>query len=54
MTDQHCPGFENNKSLSAVNVKCPECGKEIELFSDELEKTVKCPECKVAFDPKGE
>ncbi len=53
MTDQHCPGFETNKTLSEVKVTCPECGKELELFSDELEKNVKCPACKVSFDPKA-
>lgn len=52
MTDQHCPGFESNKSLTSVNVTCPKCGKEVEVFSDEMEKSITCPECKVSFDPK--
>ncbi len=52
MTGQHCPGFEANKALNEVKVVCPECGKEMELFSDELEKHVKCPACKASFDPK--
>lgn len=47
---QHCPGFESNKSLSAVTVKCPDCGKEIEIFSDELTKQIKCSECGSLFD----
>lgn len=52
MTDQHCPGFESNKSLSEVKIKCPECGKEWGIFSDELEKTAKCSACNATFDPK--
>lgn len=53
MSDQqHCPGFESNKTLNAVKMKCPECGKSVEVFSDELEKTTKCPSCNASFDPK--
>ncbi|MBB5347999.1 hypothetical protein JWG42_09650 [Desulfoprunum benzoelyticum] len=53
MTDQqHCPGFESNKSLSAIKVACPACKAEMELFSDEIDKQVTCPKCKVSFDPK--
>jgi len=47
---QHCPGFESNKSLSEVIVKCPECGKEQEIFSDELGKNIKCNACSALFD----
>ena len=52
MTDQHCPGFETNKKMSEVKIKCPECGKEMGIFSDELEKLVKCSGCGVKIDPK--
>ena len=52
MTDQHCPGFESNKSLQAVKIKCPACDKEWEIFSDELEKNAKCAACGATFDPK--
>ncbi|MFW2367911.1 MAG: hypothetical protein ACN4GW_15955 [Desulforhopalus sp.] len=52
MTDTHCPGFEANKSLTEVKVKCPECGKELEIFSDEAEKNVKCSDCGAMLDPK--
>jgi uncharacterized protein (DUF983 family) len=45
MTDTHCPGFESNKTLKEVKVRCPVCKKEWEVFSDELEKTVKCQQC---------
>jgi predicted RNA-binding Zn-ribbon protein involved in translation (DUF1610 family) len=49
---QHCPGFESNKSLNVVKLKCPECGKTVEVFSDEMEKMAKCASCNVSFDPK--
>ncbi|MGB3210965.1 MAG: hypothetical protein WBB19_09705 [Desulforhopalus sp.] len=53
MTDQHCPGFESNKSLNEVKIKCPECGKEWEIFSDEVEKNAKCSACGAVVDPKS-
>jgi len=53
MTDQHCPGFESNKSLSEVKIKCPECGKEWEIFSDEVGKSLKCAACGAAVDTKS-
>lgn len=53
MSNTHCPGFESNKSLSEVRVKCPECGKEWEVFSDEIEKSAKCSECNAMVDLKS-
>ena len=53
MSDQHCPGFESNKSLSEVKLKCSECGKEVEIFSDEQDKKVKCPGCGTMLDPQA-
>jgi uncharacterized protein (DUF983 family) len=53
MTDQHCPGFESNKTLNEVKIKCPECGKECEIFSDEMNKNAKCAACGITFDPKN-
>lgn len=50
MTDQHCPGFESNKSLSEIKVKCPDCGQEIEVFSDEANKKIKCSGCGTMID----
>jgi len=50
MTDQHCPGFESNKTLSEVKVKCPVCGKEWEVFSDEVGKNAKCSACDTVVD----
>ena len=51
MTDQHCPGFESNKTLNEIKVKCPDCGKEMEIFSDELDKKIKCSGCSTMLDP---
>jgi ribosomal protein S27E len=53
MTDQHCPGFESNKSLNEVKIKCPECGKEWEIFSDEIDKIAKCAACGATVDPRS-
>ena len=52
MTEQqHCPGFESNKTLNGVMVKCPECGVETEIFSDEFGKKIKCSGCGAQFTP---
>lgn len=53
MTDQHCPGFESNKQLKEMKVFCPACKADLELFTDEMDKTVKCPQCQKMFDPKA-
>lgn len=53
MANTHCPGFESNKSLSEVRVKCPDCGAEWDVFSDEIEKSVKCASCGSVVDPKA-
>jgi ribosomal protein S27E len=52
MPDQHCPGFENNKVLKEIKVKCPQCGVEIEIFADEIDKKAKCQACGGSFDPQ--
>ncbi len=49
-TTQRCPGNELNKSLQTYECKCSECGKENELFSDELNKSHKCTGCGVVLD----
>ncbi len=51
MSSQHCPGFEANKSISEITVKCPHCGQEKQLFSDELDKQTTCTGCGKSFDP---
>jgi len=38
-----CPGQESNRSLiEAVNVTCPSCGKQVEMFSDEARRRCTC------------
>ena len=49
-TPQHCPGFESFKNLQTVICKCPECGKEKEIFSDEFDKTHVCKGCGKPID----
>jgi DNA replicative helicase MCM subunit Mcm2 (Cdc46/Mcm family) len=49
-TPQHCPGFEAHKELTSFVCKCPQCGKELEIFSDEFDKPRKCPGCKEPVD----
>ncbi len=41
--DIKCPGTEL-RSLKVEIIKCPNCGYEIEIFSDEMK--AKCPKCK--------
>jgi predicted Zn-ribbon and HTH transcriptional regulator len=38
-----CPG-QDDRNLKAEIVRCPDCGYEVEIFSDELK--IKCPRCK--------
>ena len=49
-TPQHCPGFENFKTLTSFICKCPNCNNEVEIFSDEFDKNYKCKSCKVDID----
>lgn len=49
-TPAHCPGYENFKNLSSFVCKCPECGKEKEIFSDEFNKTHMCSACNKEID----
>ncbi len=44
-----CPGQDHRK-LTVCNVACPECGKSVEIFSDELR--IRCPECKTMIYKK--
>ena len=51
MTDTtRCPGNELNKSLEIIRVDCPKCGKENEIFGDEVGKIQKCTGCKAELD----
>ncbi|MCX5873565.1 MAG: hypothetical protein NTY51_10100 [Deltaproteobacteria bacterium] len=49
-TPMHCPGFETNKSLSSFTCKCPSCGTEKEIFSDEFDRPHTCKNCKQPID----
>jgi uncharacterized protein (DUF983 family) len=49
-TPQHCPGFTNFKNLKSFMCKCPECGTEKEIFSDEFSRTHKCTKCGKEID----
>lgn len=45
-----CPGNELNKSVQMINVKCGKCGKENEIFADEVGKAHKCTSCGAELD----
>jgi len=49
-TPRHCPGFEANKALRAFTCKCPNCGHEKEIFSDEFDREHTCPNCQKIID----
>lgn len=38
-----CPGSQRFKQPQPENIKCPHCGNEVEIWSDERE--VVCPKC---------
>jgi uncharacterized protein (DUF983 family) len=49
-TPTHCPGFQGLKNLSSFSCKCPECGAENEIFSDEFDRPHRCSGCGKAID----
>ena len=49
-TPAHCPGWESFKDLRSFVCKCPECGKEKEIFSDEFKKAHICKGCGKEID----
>ncbi|MBI9086164.1 MAG: hypothetical protein JEZ11_21370 [Desulfobacterales bacterium] len=49
-TPKHCPGYEQFKHLASFKCKCPACGREVEIFSDEFDKTHTCKDCGGAID----
>jgi hypothetical protein len=51
-TPMHCPGFQAHKNLSSFTCKCPNCGKEKEIFSDEFDRTHTCSGCGQEIDFK--
>ena len=38
-----CPGASDIRTPTIIIKKCPECGTEVEIFSDEMQ--VKCDKC---------
>ena len=51
-TPKHCPGFETFKNLAAFTCKCPQCGTEREIFSDEFNREHTCRKCRQPIDFK--
>lgn len=49
-TPKHCPGFERFRNLNSFICKCSECGAELEVFSDEFDRTRSCKKCHKAID----
>jgi hypothetical protein len=49
-TPLHCPGLEHFKELKSFTCKCPECGMEKEIFSDEFNKPHICKGCNKPID----
>jgi len=49
-TPKSCPGWEQLKNLSSFECKCPNCGKDMEIFSDEFDKEHSCPKCHMRID----
>jgi uncharacterized protein (DUF983 family) len=49
-TPRHCPGMERFKNLSSFVCKCPNCGREKEIFSDEFDRKHVCKQCKQEID----
>ena len=49
-TPKHCPGFERFRNLNSFLCKCPDCGKEQEIFSDEFDQKRSCKKCKKPID----
>jgi hypothetical protein len=44
-TPRHCPGLEQFKNLKSFTCSCPDCGKKVEIFSDEFDKRHTCRGC---------
>lgn len=49
-TLDRCPGNELNKSVSILSCTCDACGKENEVYADELNKKNKCSSCGAILD----
>jgi uncharacterized protein (DUF983 family) len=49
-TPLHCPGHEQFKNLKSFVCKCPNCGNETEIFSDEFDRKHVCKGCHQEID----
>jgi len=49
-TPQHCPGYADFKNLKSFSCKCPKCGEEKEIFSDEFDREHTCSSCGEPID----
>lgn len=49
-TPKHCPGFDSLKDLKSFTCKCPACGAEKEIFSDEFDQKHTCGSCDKEID----
>ncbi len=49
-TPQHCPGFTELRKLNSFICKCPNCGQEKEIFSDEFDRPHTCKNCGQQID----
>ena len=49
-TPKHCPGFESLKTLKSFVCNCPNCGQEVEIFSDEFDRGHVCGGCNQQID----
>jgi len=49
-TPQHCPGFDDFKHLKSFICRCPNCGTEKEIFSDEFMRNHRCSQCHQEID----
>ena len=45
-----CPGQDSRKLTVSIHI-CPQCGKEVEMFSDEMK--VMCPQCKTIIEKEN-
>ena len=45
-----CPG-QDFRNLKVSVHKCPQCGGEVEMFSDEMK--AKCPQCKTVVEKEN-
>jgi hypothetical protein len=49
-TPQHCPGFDDLKSLKSFICRCNHCGEPKEIFSDEFNRPHTCSKCHQPMD----